>query len=200
MKLRPLIAAAVLSVGLVGPARASVTVVGDTSAAGCSEAAVNRRADDDSMQLCNQAIDDGALNRRNLTATYINRGDILMNRREYAAARADFERAIQLDPSVGEPWMDRGAINIIEHRFQEGIADTTKGLALGLEDPAKAYFNRAVAYEGIDDEKSAYFDYQQALVLKPDWAAPKRELMRFTVTRRTAPAPNGAPSPTAAPG
>ena len=49
---------------------------------------------------------------------------------------------------------------------------------------AKAYFNRAVAYEGVDDEKSAYLDYQQALALKPDWEAPKHELQRFTVTRR----------------
>ena len=41
-----------------------------------------------------------------------------------------------------------------------------------------------MAYEGIDDEKSAYLDYQQALVLKPGWDLPKQELLRFTVTRR----------------
>jgi tetratricopeptide (TPR) repeat protein len=184
MRRSALVGAVAVSIGLTGAAGASVTVVGDTSAAKCSEAARQARADDDSTRLCNEAIDHGSLNRHDLTATYVNRGDISMNRGDYAAARADFERAIEVDSSAGEAWMNRGAINIIEHRFEDGIADTTKGLALGLEEPAKAYFNRAVAYEGIGDEKAAYFDYQQALALKPGWDLPRQELLRFTVTRR----------------
>jgi len=184
MRVRPLIGAVALCVGWVGAACASVAVIADTSAASCSRAALEKRADDASLQSCNEAIDQGALNRADLTRTYVNRGAVLMNRHDYDAARADLERAIQLDPSVGDAWMDRGAIEIIERRYADGIADTTKGLALGVSEPAKAYFNRAVAYEGIDDEKSAYLDYQQALVLKPDWEAPKHELLRFTVTRR----------------
>jgi tetratricopeptide (TPR) repeat protein len=189
MGARPLIGAialcaGVLWAGLCGSAGASVAVIADTSAANCSRAALAERADDASLQSCNQAIDQGELNKDDLIRTYVNRGAVLMNRHDYAAARADIERAIQLDPKVGDAWMDRGAINVIEHRYAEGIADTTKGLALGVSEPAKAYYNRAVAYEGVDDEKSAYLDYQQALVLKPGWEAPKHELQRFTVTTR----------------
>ena len=184
MGVRQLIGAIALWVGLAGSASAAVTVIADNSAADCSKAALEKRADDASLQFCNQAIDQGALNRDDLTRTYVNRGAVLMNRRDYDAARADLDRAIRLDPSVGDAWMNRGAVDIIEHRYAEGIADTTKGLALGVSEPAKAYFNRAVAYEGIDDERSAYLDYQQALVLKPDWEAPKHELLRFTVSRR----------------
>jgi tetratricopeptide (TPR) repeat protein len=186
MRARVLIGGLVLWVGLAGSACASVAVIADNSAANCSRAALEKRADDASLRSCDEAIDQGALNRDDLTRTYVNRGAVLMNRHDYDAARADLERAIQLDPSVGDAWMNRGAIAIIEHRYADGIADTTKGLALGVSDPAKAYFNRAVAYEGIDDEKSAYLDYQQALVLKPDWEAPKHELLRFSVTRRPA--------------
>ena len=80
--------------------------------------------------------------------------------------------------------MDRGAVNIVDKKYQDGISDIDKGLSLGTEEPAKACYNRGVAYEGIDDEKSAYLDYQQALTLKPDWTLPKQELLRFTVTRR----------------
>jgi tetratricopeptide (TPR) repeat protein len=172
-------------------------VIADTSAANCSQAALEKRADDAALRFCNEAIEQGALKRDDLTRTYVNRGAVLMNRHDYDAARADIERAIRLDPSVGDAWMNRGAINIIERRYAEGIADTTKGLALGVSEPAKAYFNRAVAYEGVGDEKSAYLDYQQALVLKPDWELPKRELMRFTVTRRPAPtaSPSAGPGP-----
>ena len=57
-------------------------------------------------------------------------------------------------------------------------------LRLGVREPEKAYFNRALAYEGLDDEKSAYLDFQQALTLKPGWALPEHELLRFTVSRR----------------
>ena len=99
-------------------------------------------------------------------------------------ARADFDAAIALEPKLGEGWVNRGALSISERRYQEGMDDINHGLQLGVKEPEKAYFNRAVAYEGLDDEKAAYLDYQQALSLKPDWALPQRELLRFTVTRR----------------
>ena len=184
MRVGSLLGAIVLWAGLAGSASAAVVVIEDAAAANCSRAALEKRADDASLQSCNDAIDQGGLSQNDLTRTYVNRGAVLMNRRDFDAARADLERVIQLDPTVGDAWMDRGAINIIQRHYAEGIADTTKGLSLGVSEPAKAYFNRAVAYEGVDDEKSAYLDYQQALALKPDWEAPKHELQRFTVTRR----------------
>ena len=73
---------------------------------------------------------------------------------------------------------------IAEHRYSDGLADLNKGISLGVEEPEKAYYNRALAYEGLDDVKSAYFDYQKALEIAPNWAAPKQELTRFHVTRR----------------
>jgi tetratricopeptide (TPR) repeat protein len=107
-----------------------------------------------------------------------------MSRGDFASARGDFERAIAVDPALGEAWVNRGAVNIIDKRFQDGVADISKGLVLGTEEPAKAYYNRGVAYEGLDDEKSAYLDYQQALALQPGWDLPRQELLRFTVTRK----------------
>jgi tetratricopeptide (TPR) repeat protein len=184
MKLYPLIGAMALAVGLAGSAGAAVTVMGDTSAQQCSEAAFHEQADEVSMRLCTTALGEGLLDRRDQAGTYINRGVMWMIRRDYAAARADFQRAIEVDPALGEAWVNRGAVAIIDRQFQAGIADISKGLTLGTEEPAKAYYNRAVAYEGIDDEKSAYLDYQQALVLQPGWDLPKQELLRFTVTRR----------------
>ncbi len=184
MKLHPLVCALALSLGLAGSAGAAVTVLGDTSAQQCSEAAFHERADEVSLRLCNTALSDGLLDRRDQAGTYINRGVMWMIRRDYAAARADFQRAIEVDPALGEGWVNRGAVAIIDKEFRAGIDDISKGLTLGTEEPAKAYYNRAVAYEGIDDEKSAYLDYQQALVLQPGWDLPKQELLRFTVTRR----------------
>ncbi|HXQ15324.1 MAG TPA: hypothetical protein VN814_11945 [Caulobacteraceae bacterium] len=184
MKLFILVGAAALALGIAGSAAAAVTVIGDTSAQDCSEAAFHEQADASSMRACTEALSEGMLDRRDLAGTYINRGVMWMIRRDYASARADFQRAIDIDPALGEAWVNRGAIAIVDHRFKDGIDDISKGLTLGTEEPAKAYYNRAVAYEGIDDEKSAYLDYQQALVLQPGWDLPKQELLRFTVTRR----------------
>jgi tetratricopeptide (TPR) repeat protein len=184
MKLSILIGAAALAIGFAGSAGAAVTVMGDSSAQQCSEAAFHEHADETSLRLCTDALGEGMLDRRDLAGTYINRGVMWMIRRDYASARSDFQRAIDVDPALGEAWVNRGAIAIIDHRFKDGIDDISKGLTLGTEEPAKAYYNRAVAYEGIDDEKSAYLDYQQALVLQPGWDLPKQELLRFTVTRR----------------
>jgi tetratricopeptide (TPR) repeat protein len=182
-RLSALIAAAALA-GAAGPLGAETTVVSDTSAAMCAKASSLGLADRDSLQVCDDAIEHGGLDRHDLVATYVNRGSVSMNRHDYAAAGADFEHAIKLDPDAGEAWLDRGAIDILEHRYRDGIADTTKGIELGVRDPAKAYFNRAVAYEGVNDEESAYVDYQEAVVLRPDWDLPKHELLRFTVTRK----------------
>jgi len=183
-RLSTIIFAAAL-VGAAQPGAAATIVISATSAATCAKAASLGLADMESLQACGDAIENGGLDRHDLVATYVNRGSVSMNRRDLPAARADFDQAIKLDPDAGEAWMDRGAIDILEHRYRDGIADTTKGLELGVRDPAKAYFNRAVAYEGVNDEQSAYIDYQEAMVLRPDWDLPKHELLRFTVTRKT---------------
>jgi tetratricopeptide (TPR) repeat protein len=183
------VAGAALAAGLTGATEAAVTVMGDTDAQSCSEAAFHDRGDLSSLQQCSNALADPYLDRRDQAGTHINRGVIYMTRGNYTAALSDFNQAISIDGSIGEAWVNRGAVSIIEKRYKDGISDIDKGLSLGTEEPAKAYYNRAVAYEGIDDEKSAYLDYQQALTLAPDWDLPKHELLRFTVTRKAVDAP-----------
>lgn len=188
MRLHPLpiagLAAAIAGLAAATSAAAAVTVMGSSDAEQCSKAAFAERADYSTIKLCTSALSEGMLDRRDLAGTYINRGVLYMVRLDYKNARADFEQAISIDPAIGEAWVNRGAINIIDRRYQDGIADISKGLDLGTNEPAKAYYNRAVAYEGIDDEADAYQDYQEALVLQPGWDLPKQELLRFTVTRR----------------
>jgi len=107
-----------------------------------------------------------------------------LRRKEFASAEWDFNRAIKTKPDLGEAYVNRGAASVGAKRYAEGMADLNKALELGVEEPEKAYFNRALAYEGLDNLKAAYFDYQKAVELKPEWDPPKRELARFTVERR----------------
>ena len=184
MKLSAAIAAAALAALFATSASAAVTVLGDTSAQECAQDAFHGVSDASAVQTCTIALQGHFIDRRDEAGTYVNRGILQMARMDYDAARSDFDAAIKVDPTLGESWVDRGAINIIEKRFQAGIDDIDKGLTLGIGEPEKAYYNRGVAYEGIDNEKAAYLDYQQAATLKPDWDLPKRELLRFTVTRK----------------
>jgi tetratricopeptide (TPR) repeat protein len=175
-------AAAALVAG--AQAQASVTVIGGGMAEACSRAALAGKSDARSEEACTEALDKEMLNSRDRAGTLVNRGVLKMRRMNWAAATKDFTAAAHLRPEMGEAYANRGAVSIGEHRYADSLADLNKGLQLGVEEPAKVYFNRALAYEGMDDEKSAYFDYQKAVELSPDWAAPKNELVRFHVQRK----------------
>ena len=165
-------------------AGAAVTVLGGGQAAACFQAAQAGRSDDGSVATCDSALDNEVLAPADRGGTLINRGVIKLRRGLFEAAHVDFDAGIALIPTVGEAWTNRGAMFVGEHRYQNGLDDLDKALALGVREPEKAYFNRALAYEGLDDEKAAYFDYQQAAALKPNWDAPRKELTRFKVSTR----------------
>ena len=180
----PLGVATVLALAAAGSANAVVTVFGGGQAQACYQAALAGKSDIDSIVSCNIALDTEVLDPRDRAGTLVNRGVMKLRRGEYEAAHADFDAGIALAPKVGEGWINRGAMFVGEKRYKEGLADLDTGLALGPREPEKAYYNRALAYEGLDDEKAAYLDYRQALALKPGWDLPQRELLRFTVTTR----------------
>jgi Tfp pilus assembly protein PilF len=129
-------------------------------------------------------LTEDALTIQDRAATLVNRGILQMRRRDFAAARQDFERAVQLQPEMGEVYANRGAIYVVEGRFREGVADFDRALALGLDMPERTYFNRAVAREWMDDAKGAYLDYRKAAELNPEWPSPREQMVRFTLVRR----------------
>jgi Tfp pilus assembly protein PilF len=181
-------AAALMALGAAlaagGAAQASVNVIGGGLAEDCSRAAHSGKAEASMEDTCTQALDKEMLSSRDRAGTFVNRGVLRMRRLNWAGATQDFNDAVRVRPDMGEAYVNRGAVLIGEHHYAESLSDLNKGLMLGVEEPAKVYFNRALAYEGMDDEKSAYFDYQKALELSPDWAAPKTELARFHVERK----------------
>ena len=169
---------------MTSSASAAVTVLGGGQAAACFEAAKGGRSDDGAITTCDIALDTEILDPSDRGGTYINRGVMKLRRRLFESAHADFDAGIALIPKVGEGWINRGAMFVGERKYRDGLSDLDRGIALGVKEPEKAYFNRALADEGLDDEKAAYFDFQRAASLKPDWVAPHQELARFTVNTR----------------
>ena len=130
------------------------------------------------------ALESDDMDKIDRAGTLINRAVMRLRNLAFESARADLDAAIALDPAIGEAWVNLGAVSVGEKQYQSALEDLTRGLALGVKEPEKAYFNRALAYEGVDNEKAAYFDYEKALALKPGWTLPQKELLRFTVTTR----------------
>lgn len=175
-------AAMVLSLGFAAPASSAAFVLGGGLADACSRFAVDGRSDEYSLSTCTYALETESLVKRDRAATLVNRGVIQLRRKKYEAANRDFDSAIRLQPALGEAWVNRGAALLAQRRWLEGKADIDRGLELGSDEPEKAYFNRALAWEHLDNMEAAWRDYLKASELKPDWDAPRKELARFTVT------------------
>lgn len=180
-----------LAAGLVGAALASaapaqVTVFSSsgTGSFNCSLAAKHGNAMPEAINGCTRAMRDEGLSGRELAGTLTNRGVLYLIAGDYSAAEKDFNDALSIDPGLGEAWVNRGASAIARRQWTAGVADIDKGLQLDPEQPEKAYFNRALAREYLDDLPGAYADYMKATELAPTWELPRAELKRFTVASK----------------
>jgi len=176
-------ALAVAALVSAGTAGASTLVIGGGAAKDCSIAAIDGRSDRASLNTCTLALETETLSFRDRARTYVNRGVLQMRQRDFDGAVSDFDAASRIDPNLGEAFVNRGAAYVGAKRFGEGLTQIDQGLALGVKDPEKAYYNRAVANENLGDLTAAYRDFSKAAALDPDWDAPKKELTRFTVRR-----------------
>ena len=176
--------AAVTLVSATTPASAAAIVLGSGLATACSKAALNGRSDGKAIETCTVAIETEAMGPRDRAGTFVNRGILKLRRGSYDAARTDFADALRLAPDLGEAYVNWGASLIAEGKYAEGLSEIDRGMALGVDEPEKVWYNRGIAYEGLGDPKNAYLAYQQAVALSPQWTAPQLELTRFQVTRK----------------
>jgi tetratricopeptide (TPR) repeat protein len=177
-------AVATLSLAIAAPATGASIVLGVGLANVCSRAAIEGRSDLRSIDTCTTALETQAMGPRDRAGTYVNRGILKLRRKAYDDARGDFATALRLEPDLGEAYVNWGASLIAEKRYAEGLSEIDRGLALGVDEPEKAWFNRAIAFEGLNDPKSAYFAYRKAAELAPDWQEPQLQLTRFSVSTR----------------
>jgi len=172
------------SVAALAPrqAQAAVSVFGSGFAEQCYHIAKDGGDIHGGIQDCTQALNGGdMLSDRDTAGTYVNRGVLYMVIGNYAQAEADFRKGLSIDAALGEAFVNLGAVEIAQHQYARGIADIDHGLALGPEEPEKAYYNRGLADEFLGDVKTAYFDYSKSAELKPNWQPPRTELARFSV-------------------
>lgn len=172
------------SIVIPGVVSADTLVIGNGLASDCSQEAMKGRFDRELLTICDLALETQVMPRTDTAKTYVNRGVIHLRRGSYDKAERDFASAERLWRDLPEVFINRGAVRIHQRRFQEAISEISKGLALNPFEPEKAYYNRAVAKEQLDDLQGAYLDFRKAQELKPDWDEPQKQLKRFIVQPR----------------
>jgi Flp pilus assembly protein TadD len=117
-------------------------------------------------------------------ATHVNRGILRMVKRDFAAAEADFNEAIRLDPREPEAWLNKGILLIKAGRSADAVTPIDRSLQLRTRRPALAYYARGLANEDRGDVRAAYRDLKQAQAIAPQWREVATELARYQVRTR----------------
>jgi len=170
---------------LASSADAAVSVLNGTLAHSCFEAAeFGSDGSTEDVRLCSRALEETALSAHDRAATLINLGIVRGRNNDTEGALDSYNKGLAIDPSLGEGYVDRGAIQILRKQYKEAVADITKGLELNANRPEIAYYDRAIANEALGNIRDAYIDYKKAVEIRPDFALATEQLARFKVVRR----------------
>lgn len=187
MKFRTAIAACLFGLGLGTDATlAAVTVLGNSIGTDCYRAAEYGGDPRSGIETCTYALDSQALTIRDHAATLINRGILRSRFGDSSGALDDYNKGLSLDASLGEGYVDRGAVYISLQKYDEALNDINKGIDLGAREPHIAYYDRAIADEALGNIRGAYEDYKKAVELEPSFALATQQLARFKVVRKNA--------------
>jgi tetratricopeptide (TPR) repeat protein len=165
------------------PAGAAVSVIGNSSARMCYEAAEARSSPSlGQVRICDEALQQDSLSHDDMVATYVNRGILKARLGNVDAAIQDYDAALSRNPDEPEAYLNKGfallhlpeAANQARPMFDTAIEKKTRR-------PELAYYGRAVANEMAGEVRAAYNDYRQASRLDPKWREPQVELARFRV-------------------
>lgn len=173
------------SLALASSASAQLIVHGTGPAQACYiSAKTGNPGKTAAIRECELALEELALTRKDRAATHVNLGVLLMRKGNNEKAQIQYKHAIELSPKIPEAYINHGASLIYTGNYQAAIAAINTAIELGTEKMPEALFNRAMAYDRVQNYKSAYKDLKQALVLKPDWPIAIEALENYQVTSR----------------
>lgn len=173
------------ALAFAGPAVGAVTVIGNTSARLCYEAAESGGTAIRGLGYCDEALAVEALSDRDRVATLVNRGILKMRKSDYDAAIVDFDTAISEDGQQAEAYLNKGvALLRGSTDYARAVPLFTTAIEKKTRKPELAYLGRGMAHEMNGQVQAAYRDYKQAQAIAPEWKPPTAELARFTVVRK----------------
>jgi len=171
----------VLLFAAVQPCGAAQQVLGASVAHDCFDQAGHSTNPRAGVKLCDDALANDVLTATDRQATLVNRGILRARLHDHLGALDDYAAALAINADDGEAYLNRSASLIALRRFGDAIDDASKAIALHSARLEIAYYNRAVANEGLGNFGAAYQDYRQALQIEPRFAAASAQLRRFRV-------------------
>ncbi|MBI3723686.1 protein kinase [bacterium] len=118
------------------------------------------------------------------TLALLIRGRLRAERRELEAAIADFSRALAIDPSLEEAWLNRGTCRLSRHEPALALADFTRAAELDPTDP-KAWGNLAAVRVNEAMSRRGTGERSPASSGRTSRAPSRTSGMRWRSTRRT---------------
>jgi tetratricopeptide (TPR) repeat protein len=132
-------------------------------------AAVLRHQYDQAIARLTAAIDAGVLNPRDQALAYQWRGAEYLHKGEDELAILDFNRALDLDPTLATAYSDRGVAHRRQGRYEFAIADYTEAIRL-WPNWHDWYLNRGLAYQALGRHDEAIADFTKAVFYAPGLA------------------------------
>jgi lipoprotein NlpI len=111
---------------------------------------------------CTRVIDDSKIKPKGHADAYYNRGNARSAKGDVAAAIADYDEAIKLDPKNASALTNRGTSHIEKGDADAAFADFDEAIKRNPR-YASAYFNRANAYAAKGDGDRAVADYTMSI-------------------------------------
>lgn len=100
-------------------------------------------------------------------ALYNSRAKLYFNQKQYAIALEDYNRAIAMDSTEGEYFINRGAVYALTNNLPRALEDFNKGLTL-KPDHANGYKNRSLIFQSFGQWDNALADISKYLSMHPE--------------------------------
>ncbi len=143
------------------------------------------RDHDRRIRGCTAYIESAKTDPHNLATAHLNRGISYAQRGAHAKALADFETAVQLDPSNALVPYNIGNVFFDGRQYEKAVQAYTRAVALD-ESFALAHFSRGAARERLGEMPGAEEDFRRALELDPSSEPARRGLQRVRTPKANA--------------
>ena len=122
---------------------AASSTIGSTAAVQCYQESLFPMSER-GIQYCNEAIKRGNLTKRNLAATYSNRGIIYLKNGKFQKALKDHNKAARIKPDLAQVYINRGNVFYHTHEYENALAEFDKAIVTGGGPVSVSFHNKAL--------------------------------------------------------